>query len=73
MRSVITHRLTDLVAAQAPDHFRAYQEGNRQRRQHTEDGTQRQVLEDVKAAVVLAQVFSQVKQHVSPLPRRSVP
>ena len=63
LRPVIAYRLPDLVAAQATDHLRPNHKGNQQRRQHPQDGTQRQVLENVEAAVVLTEIFGEVDKH----------
>jgi hypothetical protein len=44
-------------------HSRPDDKRNQQGRQNPEDGAQGQLLEDIEAAVVLAEVFRKVDQH----------
>src|SRR5580658_1243406 len=63
LRAVAAHALPDLVAAQHGDHGRADEQGEHQRGERGQDAAQGEVLEDVKAAVELREIFGQGKQH----------
>src|SRR5690606_25971556 len=63
LRAVITNRLANLVLAQLADHDRADKESDKQRRQHAENGAQRNVLHDQETLVVLREKFRQPEQH----------
>jgi hypothetical protein len=59
LRTILTHRLADLLRGQPTDDARAGDEGNDQRGHRREHGAQRDVAEDVECAHVLSQPLRQ--------------
>ena len=62
-RTIVANGLAHLLFLQFSDHDRADPERDEQRRQHTQDAAQGDVLHHQKTAVVLRQIFRQPKQH----------
>jgi hypothetical protein len=69
--AVAAHRLADLVVAQAPDHHRADQQRDRQRRARGEDAAQGQVLEYAETGFELGEVFGEKTSACETLAARS--
>jgi hypothetical protein len=60
LRTVVAHRLPDLVRGQAPDHARADDERDDERGQAGEHRSQRDVAEHVERADVLRQILGKL-------------
>ena len=63
LRPIGAHRLADFIKCQLADHRRADGQANRQRRQHTEDRAQRQILKNIESAKGRYQQLGQVIKH----------